>query len=293
MIVSQLIRAAALSLLHGHRIVLRPVAADKPVPQTVKSIRLLIHGKILKTEFLVKQITFNHSVLIRGAGAVQTHLEILVVNGNMMEREFTITEQTQIPGPGILILHHHIPQFQLVPQWHGKRLLRPYFIIAALIHRVGHPMTADIFRLIQGFPHRLPGNTPIVFAVIVPEIHIMPRPVHRHAVSPESRNPVILRGLVEKVASRRMVYHRAEIFHPQIISPGYRQIHPVNYILPIFIIKMAIFHLSLPPSAEPLTAYPHYILFQRALDMDKYANICLFLGSQLGAVFPCLYSWQI
>ena len=154
-------------------------------------------------------------------------------------------------------------------------------------------MTADIFRLIQGFPHRLPGNTPIVFAVIVPEIHIMPRPVHRHAVSPESRNPVILRGLVEKVASRRMVYHCAEIFHPQIISPGYRQIHPVNYILPIFIIKMAIFHLSLPPSAEPLTAYPHYILFQRALDMDKYANICLFLGSQLGAVFPCLYSWQI
>ena len=75
----------------------------------------------------------------------------------------------------------------------------------------------------------------------------MPRPVHRNGIAPESRYPVIFRGLVKHVPPCCMIDHDAGIFHPKIICPRYRQIDAVDHILSFFIIKMSVLHPKKSP----------------------------------------------
>ena len=118
MIAPKFMRTAALPQFHGRRTILRPVTADKLIPQTVKPVRFRSGSKILAAELLIKQIILDHPVLIRRTGTIKAHLKILVIDGNMVKGKFTISKQAQIPGLRILIFHHYIPKFRLIAQWH-------------------------------------------------------------------------------------------------------------------------------------------------------------------------------
>ncbi len=108
-------------------------------------------------------------------------------------------------------------------------------------------MATAVLCLIQRLAHRLPRYRPVIRTVIVPQIHIEARSVHGHRVAPETADPVVLRRLVEKIAARRVVHHRRHILHAEIIRPRAGQIHPVDDILPVFVVKMSVFHVPSIP----------------------------------------------
>ena len=73
----------------------------------------------------------------------------------------------------------------------------------------------------------LPGHRPVLPRVVVPDIDIVPRPVHRHPVGAEPGDAVVLRALVEEIAPGGLVDHRAQLLHPQVVGPGDRHVHAV------------------------------------------------------------------
>lgn len=103
-------------------------------------------------------------------------------------------------------------------------------------------MAADIFRLVKGFPHWLPGNTEIICILVIPDINIVAWPVHRDTVSAKTADAVIFRAFVKRISSCRVIKNRGKVLHPQIIRPGRGNVHPVNDIFPFFVIKISVSH---------------------------------------------------
>ena len=66
-------------------------------------------------------------------------------------------------------------------------------------------MAADIFRLVKGFPHWLPGNTEIICILVIPDINIVAWPVHRDTVSAKTADAVIFRAFVKRISSCRVI----------------------------------------------------------------------------------------
>ena len=103
-------------------------------------------------------------------------------------------------------------------------------------------MSAYIGSFIQGLTHRLPGDAPVITVLIIPEIYIMPGTVHGHSVWPEACDPVILRRPVKHIAARRVIHDGAQILHTNVIRPGNRQVHTIDHIFPLLIVKMSVSH---------------------------------------------------
>ena len=66
--------------------------------------------------------------------------------------------------------------------------------------------------------------------------------VHGNPIGPEPGDPVVFRGLVEQVTSGGVVEHAVQILQADVVGPGDRQIHPVDDILPVLIVKISITH---------------------------------------------------
>ena len=195
---------------------IRPYEA---VAHTVKTVRFKISRKILISFFFIKQIFFYDAILIRCPGTIKTHLVILVVNHNMMKGKFQIGKYTQISYGFSCIAKLYIPYLHRFPSGDHHCLGRLNSLIVTFVDRIRHPVPASIVCLCKRLAYRLPRYGPIIRIVIITQIHIKSRPVHRHRVSSKAADPVIFRRLIEQIAARRVVYDRRHILYTDIICP--------------------------------------------------------------------------
>ena len=87
-----------MAVLNSNGIVLRAVTANKFISQTVVAVRCKIRCEKLISELLLEHVALNDSVLIRRTGRIHTHLEILVIHGNLMEGKFQIGKNAELTG---------------------------------------------------------------------------------------------------------------------------------------------------------------------------------------------------
>ena len=211
--------SAASPLLHRLRVGLAAVGPEKRIPEAVKSVGFKICRKKLIAEFLIKQVMLYDPVLTGRSGAVEAHLEILMINHDMVPGEFQIGKKAQAARTVTVIPDGHVPEKSVVIQRDKHPLGSLNSPVSALIDRVGQSVAAAVYRLIQAFSDRLPGDAEIISVLIVSQIQIVTRPVHRDCIAPETGDPVILRRTAEQISARRMVEHRAHILYAQIIGP--------------------------------------------------------------------------
>jgi hypothetical protein len=165
----------------------------------------------------------------------------------MMKGEFQIPEDAQVPPLTGLVAKPYIPKFHRIVRGDKEGLLPPDTPVNALVCTVGKAVAAGIAGSlgiggVQGLSHRLPGQGPVIPAVVIPDIDIVAGPVHGHPVGPEPGNPVVFRGFIKKIAPGGMVKHPAHIPDTDIISPGNRHIDPVYHVFPVFIVKISVLH---------------------------------------------------
>ena len=89
--------------------------SKKRIPQTVVSIGLKTGSKELVPELFIEQVVQDHPVFIRRTGTVQTHLKVLVIDLDLMEREFKIGKQSEIPAPVGRVFDRHVPEQYIIP----------------------------------------------------------------------------------------------------------------------------------------------------------------------------------
>ena len=194
---------------------------------------------------LVEELIVDDAVLIAAPDAVEGHLEILVVDGDLVVGELRVGADAEAPGPPALVDQGQIPQLRPLPPGDKQRLGRPYAPAAALVYRVAQPVAAPVIPQIP--PAGLPGDAPVFPRLVVPEIEVVPRPVHGDPVGPEAGDPVVLGAPAEEVAPGGVVDHGAQLLHPQIVGPGDGHVHPVDDIFPLLLVKVSILHGSCPP----------------------------------------------
>jgi hypothetical protein len=141
-----------------------------------------------------------------------------------------------------MVFEGYIPELHRVFQRDKQGLFPGNASIVTLIGTIGKALPTDVSGFIQILTHRLPRQAPVFPGVIIPDIDIMPGSIHRHPIRPKPGNPMVFRGFIEKITSRSMVKHPAEVPYPNIIRPGYGHINPVYHILPMFRIKITITH---------------------------------------------------
>ena len=94
--------------LHRQRVGLGAVGAQKTVPQAVEAVRDKGGGHEL-VGVLIKQLIVDDSVLTAAPGAVEGHLEILVVNGNLMVGKFGVGVYAQGAGAVRSVFQSQVP----------------------------------------------------------------------------------------------------------------------------------------------------------------------------------------
>ena len=189
------------------------------------------------------EVVENDSVFDFRTRAVETHLEVLVVRLDLVERELAVRKKRDIlrliPG----VFQGHVPEEDVLAQGNRHLLHGMNIPVVALIDGVGKAVASLVASRSEGLPHRLPGDGPEVPVAIVSEVGIEARGIHGHPVAPKLRNPVVLRRAAEEVAPGRMVYDRAHSLHAQVVGPRSRQVHPVHHIFPLFIVEMSVLHV--------------------------------------------------
>ncbi len=83
-------RTAAFAVYHCNWIILRVIHTKEFIPHAVKTVRFKISGKVLVAIRFIEQIFLDDPVFVRASCAVKTHLEVLVINIDGMERKFQI-----------------------------------------------------------------------------------------------------------------------------------------------------------------------------------------------------------
>ena len=231
--------AGAFAALDCDRVALRAIGTEKAVPQAVKPVRREVRGEELIAVFFIVQFVFDDAVHIPAPGGVQAHLEILVVHCYMVEAEFGIRKHRKMPLTSAVVSQRHVPQLHGIVHRHEERLLRVDAVIIAQIPDVAQPVTAGVGRLIAS--DRLPGDGPVFAGVVVAQINIVSRPVHRHAVGTEADHAVILRRATHE-PSGGVVENAVKIVLPDIVCPGYRQVYPVDDVFALLVVKMPVLH---------------------------------------------------
>ena len=209
--------AFAPAALHGLGISLRAVAADERISKTVESVRMEVGGEELVSVLLVVEVVFDDPVLVPAAGGVQAHLEILVVHGHVVEAELRVGIDGQSPGPIAHVFQSHVPYLHWVVHGHEQGLGGVDAPIGAQILHVSQPVSAG--EMLLWLAHRLPGDGPIVPRVLVPEIHVVARSVHGHAVGPKAGNAMVFGALINEVSARRMVEYAIHVLGADIVGP--------------------------------------------------------------------------
>ena len=199
MIPAQLGTGGALPPLHRRRVGLRPVVPQETVPHAVIAVRLEVRGEVVKGPRLVKEIVFDDAVLVARPGGVKAHLQVLVVDFDMVEGELQVRKHAEVALARAGVLDPHIPQLGIVVDRDENGLLRVQVLVVAGELRVRETVPALVAGFRQVLAHGLPGDRPILARVVIAQVDVAPRPVQRNAVGAEARNPLVLGILVEGV----------------------------------------------------------------------------------------------
>lgn len=117
MVAAQLCAAEALAAIDGQRVRLRPIGADVGVAHAVKAVRLEAGGEEVVGPGRVEEVEFDDAVGIARAAGVQAHLEVLVVDLDVLKGELEVVEDTDAPLCGPCILDDDIPELDVVVHW--------------------------------------------------------------------------------------------------------------------------------------------------------------------------------
>ena len=80
------------SSLQACRMIFGTIDSQEFLSDAVIAVRCEVGGKILIPLFFVEQVLLDDAVFIGRAGTIQTHLKILVVYHNVMERKFHVSK---------------------------------------------------------------------------------------------------------------------------------------------------------------------------------------------------------
>ena len=61
------------------------VAAEKTVAHGVVTVRVETAGKIMESRWLIEEVVFDHAVAAVSTTRVQAHLQVLIINLDVME----------------------------------------------------------------------------------------------------------------------------------------------------------------------------------------------------------------
>ena len=152
---------------------------------------------------------FDDPVLVAASCAVQAHLEILVVHGDLMEAEFQIGEHGQVAHPVGIVAQGNPPDLHRVIHGHKQGLLGVDAGVIAVVLAVAQTVAAGVVLL--GLAHGLPGHRPVVAALIIPQVNIVAGAVHGDAVGAEAGDPMVFRGFIQQIAPGGVVEHTVHI----------------------------------------------------------------------------------
>ena len=130
-VAAQLGAAAATSSLDCQRVRLRTIVAEEAVAQGVVAVGLKAGGKVVEGRWLVEEVVFDDCVIITCAAGIETHLQVLVVDFDVVEGELNIREDTQPARLGARIADVHIPQFDIVLDGNEQGFLGTDVLIVA------------------------------------------------------------------------------------------------------------------------------------------------------------------
>src|SRR5208337_1316048 len=184
---SQFRRVLALPPLDRNWICLGPVISQKAVAHTVVAVRLEAGSHVVKGPRLIEEVVFDDAVSVARPRGVQTHLQVLIVDLDVVERKLDIRKNTELAWLAARVFYSHIPQFSVSVDGNEQRLLRVNTVVLAGEFRIRQPVPALIFRSLQIFADRLPGDRPILAGLVVTKVNVMSRTIERHAILPETR----------------------------------------------------------------------------------------------------------
>lgn len=110
----------ALAPLHRQGIGLRAVEAQEAVPETVEAVRLKGGGHEL-VGVLIEQLVVDNTIGAAAPGAVEGHLEVLVVDGDLVVGELGVGVHTQRMGTARGVFQGQIPQLHALPPGDSPR----------------------------------------------------------------------------------------------------------------------------------------------------------------------------
>ena len=253
--------ACRLPRFHNKGIALRAVRTEEAVPEAVKTVRHKIRGKELIAVLFIIKVVLDHPVLIPAARRIQAHLKVPVVHIHMMEAELQIRKDRQFPLPPAVVSQLQVPDLHRVVHGDKKRLARVDAAVVAAVVHVAQAVPAG--EMLLRLAHRLPGDAPVISALLIPQIKIVAGAVHRHAVRPEAGDPVVFRAFIDQISPRRVVKNAHHVSRSDIVGPGYGQIHPVDHIFSPCIVKMAVLHCAVPPAESSVCIIPDSSLFRK------------------------------
>ncbi len=193
---------------------------------------------------LIEQLIVDDAVLIMTARAIERHLKILIVNGNLVVRKFRVGVHAEGAGPVPGVLQRQVPQLHILPPEDEQGLGGADAVSGTLIHRVAQPVAAAV--ILRRSAAGLPGDGPIFPRLVVAQVDVVPGPLHGNAVGPEADDPVVFRAFVKEVAPGGVVGHGAQVLHPQVVGPGDGHVDAVDHILSLFLVKVSTFHGGCP-----------------------------------------------
>ena len=110
----------AFAPLHRQGVGLRAVGAQEAVPEAVEAVRLKGGGHEL-AGVLIEQLVVDDAVGAAAPGAVEGHLEVLVVDGDLVVGELGVGVHTQRMGTARGVFQGQIPQLHVLPPGDSPR----------------------------------------------------------------------------------------------------------------------------------------------------------------------------
>src|SRR5690606_36319548 len=148
MVPPQLAGVGTLAAFNGDGVGFRPVSTEEAVTDTIIAIRRETGGEIVKGPRFIEEIIFDHTIFVAGTTGVEAHLEVLIVNVNMVKGEFNIGEDTEPALPAGSVFNSHIPELHIVIDRDKKELFRFNSLVRTEKFRIGKTMPALVDRLV-------------------------------------------------------------------------------------------------------------------------------------------------
>ena len=139
-VASELRAAGTPAALNRERVRLRAVGAKKAVTHAIETVRLNVRGEVMirpRLNFYSikerdgEEIVLDDAFVIARSACVERHLKILVVDLDVVIREFNVGEDTQLARPRAAVPEPDVPQFDVVVQRDEKKLFGVDILVVA------------------------------------------------------------------------------------------------------------------------------------------------------------------